>query len=602
MLIGPVFTRETSIAPRRTRTYVARAAYVFVLLLLTLTAWLVLTGTQIVRNLGDFARFGTVLFHMLAPLQLALSLFLAAMAAASAVAQEKDRRTMVLLLLTNMTNAELVLGKLLASLLHVLTMLLAAVPMFMLLVLLGGVSFGQVGRVFAVTLATVLLAGSLGSTVALWREKTFQALAMTALAIVFWLGFWEFVASGGLGGEWLGVNVTTWAAGFSPWQAIHAAASSQLETDPALGPLGNPVGLFLLIAAVLVLALNGAAILRVRAWNTATESREFRREDETWNRQSLAADEVADPQAQPVAQPDAPTLTARHRVVWDNPILWREMRTWAYGRRVLLVRLVYWVIFALLAGLTVSMVAGGEPLSRVSGAIVLVPLFLLSMVLINAQAVTAITGERDARALDLLLVSDLSPKEIVFGKLGGIFYNTKEMVFLPILLCLYLGATGTLGWENLLYLVGGLLVLFVFSAVLGVHAGMSYNNSGSAIATSLGTLFFLFLGVATCMRMMVAFGSFQTQLQAFLAFMVGGGIGLYTALGSRNPSHAIGLASFLCPFATFYAIVSFLLNFTLGVFLVMAGAYGFMTLAMLVPAVYEFDVATGRTTAGEQSE
>jgi hypothetical protein len=71
---------------------------------------------------------------------------------------------------------------------------------------------------------------------------------------------------------------------------------------------------------------------------------------------------------------------------------------------------------------------------------------------------------------------------------------------------------------------------------------------------------------------------------------------LYVALGVRNPSTAIGLASFLCPLATFYAITSFLLEYTLGVFLVTAAAYGFATAAMLVPAVYEFDVATGRTT------
>jgi hypothetical protein len=217
--------------------------------------------------------------------------------------------------------------------------------------------------------------------------------------------------------------------------------------------------------------------------------------------------------------------------------------------------------------------------------------------LVNAQAVTSLTSERDTRALDLLLVTDLTPKEIVFGKLGGVFYNTKEMILLPMLLCVYLGWRGMIGLENLFYVVAGLAGLAVFVAVLGIHAGMNYFNSRSAVATSLGTLFFLFVGVATCMRMMVAFsGSFQAQLQPFLAFTVGGGIGLYVALGARNPSTAIGVASFLCPFATFYAITSFLLNYTLAVFLVTILAYGFMTAAMLVPAIYEFDVATGRTT------
>jgi ABC-type transport system involved in multi-copper enzyme maturation permease subunit len=247
------------------------------------------------------------------------------------------------------------------------------------------------------------------------------------------------------------------------------------------------------------------------------------------------------------------------------------------------------------------MVMSDQPMTRASGATTLAPLFLLSLVLINAQAVTALTSERDVRAMDLLLVSDLTPKEIVFGKLGGVLYNTKEMVLLPILLCGYLCYAGTIGLENTIYLAGGLLVLDGFVAVLGIHAGMNYANSRSAVAISLGTVFFLFLGVATCMWMMVVFsGSFEAQLQPFLAFMVGGGVGLYVALGARNPSTAIGVASFLCPFATFYAITSLFLNQTLGVFLVIAAAYGFTASAMLIPAICEFDVATGRTTIEEQ--
>jgi hypothetical protein len=59
-------------------------------------------------------------------------------------------------------------------------------------------------------------------------------------------------------------------------------------------------------------------------------------------------------------------------------------------------------------------------------------------------------------------------------------------------------------------------------------------------------------------------------------------------------------ASMICPFAIFYAITSFLLGYTLAVFLVVAFTFGFTTTAMLVPALFEFDVATGRTTGGEE--
>ena len=223
---------------------------------------------------------------------------------------------------------------------------------------------------------------------------------------------------------------------------------------------------------------------------------------------------------------------------------------------------------------------------------------MVSLLLINALAVTSLTSERDGRAIDLLLVTDLTPKEFVFGKLGGVLYNSKDMILLPLLLCCYLWLSGRITGENLVYLTGGYLVMTCFVAMLGLHAGMIYENSRSAIGVSLATVLFLFLGVATCMRMMIAFsGSFQVQLQPFLAFMLGGGVGLYVPLGSRNPSPAIGLASFLAPFATFYVITSLIIGYPLASFLVTVITYGFATAAMLVPALYEFDVATGRTTA-----
>jgi hypothetical protein len=569
------------------------------LLVLMCTAWLLLTGTQIVRNLSDTARFGTMLFQILAPLQLALAIFCSALLAASAVAQEKDRRTLVLLLLTNLTNRELVLGKLLASLLNVLELLVAALPLFMLTALFGGVSFAQIARVFAVTLASAIAAGSLGSTLALAREKTFQTLALTVLALVFWLAAGEALARGAFGSSWGGVSTATWAAVLSPWQAVVMATRPLVDRHDALPYVGNAVNGFLVVAGAFAIALNALAILKVRVWNPSREVR----------RHTAAADDAESVwgmtersgAGQRPAVRNVHAAGGKTREVWDNPIIWREIATWAYGRKVLAIRIGYLLLavlaFAALRGAIVS----DAGLSMSAAALVMVPLFVMSLVLINAQAVTSITSERDVRALDLLLVTDLSPKEFIFGKLGGVFYNTKEMVAVPLLLCGYLWWEGAIGGEDTLYLFGGLLVMDVFVAMLGIHAGMTYGNSRTAIGVSLGTVFFLFVGIATCMRMMIAFsGSFHWQIQPFLAFMLGGGVGLYAALGARNPSSAIGIASLLAPIATFWAITSFLLQYTLSVFLVTVATYGFATAAMLVPALFEFDVATGRTSGGEE--
>jgi ABC-type transport system involved in multi-copper enzyme maturation permease subunit len=602
LFVGPVFQREVTIAPRRARIYIVRTAYVAALLLLIFTAWLVLYGTQKVQDIGDLARFGAILFQILAPLQLVWAAFFSAMLAAAAVAHEKDRRTLILLLLTNLSNSELVLGKLMASILNVLVMLAAAVPLFMAAALLGGISFNQIACSLAITLSSVLACGSLGSLLALWREKTFQALALTVLVLVLWVAGWEIVAAGACGDIIAGIPCRVLAAGMSPWWAILEAIQPYTRSQPALGVLDNSINLYLLSSVTIAVLLNAIAIAMVRVWNPSRETAPAAPEEDVLRRKSIFDVDNEPDQSPAKGKIPAASLSspARTRAVWDNPIIWREIRTWAYGGKILVIRLAYLLLFALAAGSLYWMARQGQLTTAPHAAVVLAPLFLLSLILVNAQAVTSITSERDVRALDLLLVTDLTPKEIVFGKLGGVFYNTKEMILLPLLLCVYLRMNNALSLENTIFLILGLTVLYIFTAVLGIHAGITYANSGSAIAVSLGTVFFLSVGVAACMRIMLAFsGSFQAQFVPFFAYMVLGGVGLYVVLGVRNPSTAIGVASFLCPFATFYAITSYLLGSMLAVFLAMVAAYGFTTAAMLVPAIYEFDVATGRTTIEE---
>lgn len=605
MIPGPIFQRELAIAPRRKKLYASRTAYATLLLILTATAWLIVSGTQLISDIGDMARFGNSLFALLAPLQLVLAMFFSAIFAAGNVSQEKDRNTLVLLLLTRMNSAELVLGKLAASLLHLFVNLLAAVPVFFMILCFGGVSQDQIFQCLLITLTTVFLCGALGTTVAFWREQTFQAVSMTSLILVVWLALGECLASGFFGERFIlpefsfpcAFAWTDWTADelatlVSPWRAMLGITRFSADSLP-----------FPVAALILSALLSAWTILRVRVWNSTERRRE---ETPAEGKNGVGVAEETAEATQKGAQDVPLTVSSRSarssRNVWDNPVLWREVCTKAYGKRAFLIRLSYFLLFsATLWGvwqhfsqldLTFYEENAGAFLFSMK---VFIPLALLALVLVNAQAVTSITGERDGRAIDLLLVTDLSPKEIVFGKLGGIFWNTREIVFLPLLFPIYLYWQNVASAEISFYLFGGLVVLFLFSAVLGIHSGMTYAESRSAIGVSLGTLFFLFVGVAVCLRMMLSMGgSFHAQLQPFLAFMAGGGLAMFLALGARNPSSAIGVASFGCPFATFYAMSALMMNYTLGVFLVVSVMYGFTTAAMLIPAISEFDIAVHR--------
>ena len=199
--------------------------------------------------------------------------------------------------------------------------------------------------------------------------------------------------------------------------------------------------------------------------------------------------------------------------------------------------------------------------------------------------------------MELLLVTDITAKEFIYGKLGGILFNTKELLLIPLALAGYFVVSGSLTMENFTYVAITFVVLVVFTSMLGLHAGLSYDNSRSSIVVSLGTMFFLFIGIFIFMMLLVeARSSFLLQFQSFIVFIGVGSIGLWAALTHKNPSPALTLASALLPFLTFYAITEFLLGGSLGVCVALSAAYAFTTAAMLIPAISDFDVAIGRTS------
>ena len=592
-MFGPILAREWRVTPRRLRFYIQRVVFVLVLFSLVCTAWALMAGIQHVRNLGDLAMFGGLVFQLVVPLELIVILFLSAVAAASNVSQEKDRRTLILLLLTRLSSSEIVLGKLLATLIGVANLVLSALPLLLLIAVMGGVSVVQVFSATAIIAVTAAWTGGLANMVAFWREKTFQTLAITLLAIVGWLVFCEAIAAGALPSI-----DPSWSELLSPLRALWVVCQPIPSRTWSFLPGGIAAG-YSLLGIVATVVFSAVAVWRLRAWNPSQQVRPQAPEpDENY---AVASGGQYTDRSWKVRAP---------RPMWNNPVLWREVRTWAYGRKLLMIRLAFVALFSVaVLGLYWS-VASGAALqrSRLSdelipiSARILIPFFAVSFVMINALAVNAITNERDGQALDLLLATQITPMQFLLGKLLGVLYVTKEMVLLPIALTAYLWWQGGLTTENFGFTVGGLLVMNIFSAMLGIHCGMNYSQSRTAIGTSLGTLFFLFLGIATCMMIMMSFrGSFARQLPPFLAIILGGGTGLFVALGSRNPSPAIALAAFGLPFLTFFAITSFILRGQeLVVFSVIMAAYGFATTAMIVPALSEFDFAMGRSRMADE--
>jgi ABC-type transport system involved in multi-copper enzyme maturation permease subunit len=392
-------------------------------------------------------------------------------------------------------------------------------------------------------------------------------------------------------------------AATSPVHAILAAVSPAVDQR-----WPSQIVPYLIVMALATLVVVGIGIVRVRKWNPSRDVRPGQQEETG----SHAAEDEGPGEVDLAARQRGHVddrrrvVSTRSREVGGNPVYWRETRTWAYGKKIVFIRMAYWLMAALVAYGVYWTVRQGSSFSASSvgelsqTARLLSAFMLLSLVIVNALAVTSITSERDGKCLDLLMVTDLSPKEFLFGKLGGVLTISLDFILLPLAICGYLWWARVVSLENLVYLALGWLLLNLFSAMLGIHCGMMYWSSRRAIGTSLGTVFFLFLGVATTMVLLVSFtGNMEAQLPPFLAFIVGGGIGLYAAIGARNPSTAMALASGILPLTMFYAVTSLLLGRYLSVFLVLAVAYGFTTLAMMIPALGEYNIAMGRTKLTE---
>jgi ABC-type transport system involved in multi-copper enzyme maturation permease subunit len=566
---GPIFSREALTSPRQVRHFLIRVGYVAAFMVLMYTASQAAFGWQQAIGIGEYARFGSLLFKIFSYVQLSLLLFFALLFSASSVAQEKDRGTLVLLLLTDLRERELVFGKLFASLLIVGVTWAASIPVFLLIYLLGGVSLDQIAWSLALSGVTILAAGSWGSLVAYWREKTFQTLAISVLGAVFFIGL-VWVASGYVPGP-----VAEWIGALNPYQTLAELL------NPFVGMTGTGVAHVSALKSVIMLVslsavLNIVTTLSLRHWNTLRYSKP-REEKEAVSGESRV----------------------KTRQIWSNPVLWREICTRAYGRKTLAIKLAYLVLAGFAFYFLVGLAAESDQMMGIvqPSTFCFVGLSILSLLLINAQAVTAITSEKDSKTLVLLLATDLTAQEFVYGKIGGILYNTKELILVPLLMLIYFAVSYSVGLENLIYLSLGFLMLVAFATTLGLHAGLGFENSRSAIGNSLGTMFFLFVGIFIFIVLLLeARSSFFIQFQSFIIFMGVGAIGLYASLTYNHPSTALTVSAGLLPFLTFYALTCYLLGENLSVFLAIFIAYGFTTLAMLIPTVSEFDAALGRTT------
>lgn len=174
MTILPVVERELRVAARRPWTYWGRAGAALVAVLVT--AWFLLLE----RAVG-FGALGPPLFGTLSFLSFLFAALAGVTHSADSVSAEKREGTLGLLFLTDLRGFDVAFGKLAASSLSAIYGLLATFPVLALTLMLGGVTAGEYWRMVLVLANLLLLSLGLG----LWMSALSTESKRAAVATFF---------------------------------------------------------------------------------------------------------------------------------------------------------------------------------------------------------------------------------------------------------------------------------------------------------------------------------------------------------------------------------------------------------------------------------
>ena len=200
--LGPVFAVESLMNARRPSIYAGRSLFVLVLLAGLSLVWLA-NVKDATGDVGGGLDPGPgerreEFYYTLTMLELTLVLLAAPAATAGAICLDRARGGLTHLLVTDLSDAEIVLGKLAACLAPVLGLLACALPVAAMSILLGGIDVGALLGAFFICMAVALVGCSLAMTLSVWATRSHEVI----LAVfVIWTAassghpVWEMLAS-----------------------------------------------------------------------------------------------------------------------------------------------------------------------------------------------------------------------------------------------------------------------------------------------------------------------------------------------------------------------------------------------------------------------
>lgn len=194
MIINPILAKEFRSRMRTWRAPATLGAYVLLLGLIGFAYFRILSAGLLSGGYVN-PQVGLQIFYVLGVFQLLLVAFVTPSLTSGLISGERERQTLDLLLCTRLSAASIVLGKLLSAVSYILLLILAAVPVYSLVFLFGGVSPYELLMTLLIYLVTALTYATIGLfSSALFRRT--QVATIVAYAIIFSLVFGTLLVAG----------------------------------------------------------------------------------------------------------------------------------------------------------------------------------------------------------------------------------------------------------------------------------------------------------------------------------------------------------------------------------------------------------------------
>lgn len=206
-LIGPLFGWELIRLARRGQDMRGRfilAACLLVILTSFTQLWFwnvspadVFLGTSQSMSIEESARFGRSFALTFVLAQLGVMMLLTPAYAAGGISEEKEKQTLVYLLVSDLTSREILMGKFAGRLVFLLGIMFAGLPILSMTTLYGGVSIHFLLMSYVLTAGTVTMLAAISAAAAMvtdtYRGALFRAYGLTALFVFAGCGAGPYV-------------------------------------------------------------------------------------------------------------------------------------------------------------------------------------------------------------------------------------------------------------------------------------------------------------------------------------------------------------------------------------------------------------------------